>query len=41
MITLNQSEIGTVLDVKMNDQVVKETVAENLSMILKKKLASS
>ena len=28
MIAINQSEIGTVLDVKMNDQIIKATVTE-------------
>ena len=41
MITIDQSEIGTVLDVKMNDQVVKATVAEKPFYDPKKKLASS
>jgi aminomethyltransferase len=41
MITIDQSEIGTVLDVKMNDQVVKAAVAEKPFYDPKKKLASS
>ena len=41
MVSINNSEIGTVLDVKMNDKVVKATVAEKPFYDPKKKLASS
>jgi glycine cleavage system aminomethyltransferase T len=41
MVTINQSEIGTVLDVKMNDQVIKATVTKKPFYDPKKKLASS
>jgi len=41
MVIINNSEIGTVLDVKMNDQVIKATVAEKPFYDPKKKLASS
>ena len=41
MVRINNSEIGTVLDVKMNDQVIKATVAEKPFYDPKKKLASS
>jgi len=41
MVIINNSEIGTVLDEKMNDQVIKETVTEKPFYDPKKKLASS
>ena len=41
MLIINNSEIGTVLDVKMNDQVIKATVTEKPFYNPKKKLASS
>ena len=41
MVTINQSEIGTVLDVKMNDKIVKATIVEIPFYDPKKKLASS
>ena len=41
MVTINQSEIGTVLDVKMNNKIIKATVAEKPFYDPKKKLASS
>ena len=41
MVSINQSEIGTVLDVKMNDKIVKATVTEKPFYDPKKKLASS
>ena len=41
MVTINQSEIGTVLDVKMNDKIIKATVTEKPFYDSKKKLASS
>ncbi|MDC3355787.1 glycine cleavage system protein T [Candidatus Pelagibacter sp.] len=41
MVTINNSEIGTVLNVKMNDQVIKATVAEKPFYDPKKKLASN
>ena len=41
MVSIDNSEIGTVLDVKMNDKIVKATVAEKPFYDSKKKLASS
>ena len=41
MITINNSEIGTVLNVKMNDKIVKATIVEIPFYDPKKKLASS
>ena len=41
MVSINNSEIGTVLHVKMNDKIVKATVAEKPFYDPKKKLASS
>ena len=41
MVSIDNSEIGTVLDVKMNDKIVKATVAEKPFYDPKKKLASS
>ena len=41
MVTINQSEIGTVLDVKMNDKIIKATLVEKPFYDPKKKLASS
>ena len=41
MVSINQSEIGTVLDVKMNDKIIKATVVEKPFYDPKKKLASS
>ena len=41
MVSINQSEIGTVLDVKMNDKIVKATIVEIPFYDPKKKLASS
>ncbi|MDA9222874.1 glycine cleavage system protein T [Candidatus Pelagibacter sp.] len=41
MLSINQSEIGTVLDVKMNDKIIKATVVEKPFYDPKKKLASS
>ena len=41
MVSINNSEIGTVLDVKMNDKIVKATIAEKPFYDPKKKLASS
>ncbi|MDC0941382.1 glycine cleavage T C-terminal barrel domain-containing protein [Candidatus Pelagibacter sp.] len=41
MVSINQSEIGTALDVKMNDKIVKATVVEKPFYDPKKKLASS
>jgi glycine cleavage system aminomethyltransferase T len=41
MVSINNSEIGTVLDVKMNDKIVKATVVEKPFYDPKKKLASS
>ena len=40
MLIINNSEIGTVLDVKMNDQPIKAIVAEKPFYDPKKKLAS-
>ena len=41
MVKIDQSEIGTVLDVKMNDQLIKATVTGKPFYDPKKKLASS
>ena len=41
MVTVNNSEIGTVLDVKMNDKIIKATITEKPFYDPKKKLASS
>ena len=41
MVSINLSEIGIVLDVKINDKIVKATVAEKPFYDPKKKLASS
>ena len=41
MVSINNSEISTVLDVKMNNKIVKATVAEKPFYDPKKKLASS
>ena len=41
IVTINNSEIGTVLDVKMNDKIIKATVVEKPFYDPKKKLASS
>ena len=41
MVIISTSEIGTVLDVKMNDQVIKAMVTEKPFYDPKKKLASS
>ena len=41
MVTINNSELGTVLDVKMNDKIVKATIVEIPFYDPKKKLASS
>ena len=41
MVSIDNSEIGTVLDVKMNDQMIKATVTEKPFYDPKKKLASS
>ena len=41
MVTINQSEIGTVLDVKLNNKNIEATVAEKPFYDPKKKLASS
>jgi aminomethyltransferase len=41
MVTINNSEIGTVLDVKINDKIIKATVVEKPFYDPKKKLASS
>jgi len=41
MVTINNSEIGTILDVKMNDKIVKATIVEIPFYDPKKKLASS
>ena len=41
MVSINQSEIGTVLDVRMNDKIIKATVVEKPFYDPKKKLASS
>jgi len=41
MVSINSSEIGTILDVKMNDTIIKATVVEKPFYDPKKKLASS
>jgi len=41
MVSINNSEIGTVLEVKMNDKIIKATVVEKPFYDPKKKLASS
>jgi glycine cleavage system aminomethyltransferase T len=41
MVSINNSEIGTLLDVKMNDKIIKATVVEKPFYDPKKKLASS
>ena len=41
MVAINNSEIGTVLEVKMNDKIIKATVVEKPFYDPKKKLASS
>jgi len=41
MVVINQSEIGTILDVKMNDKIIKATITEKPFYDPKKKLASS
>ena len=41
MVSINNSEIGTILDVKMNDKIIKATVVEKPFYDPKKKLASS
>jgi len=41
MVSINSSEIGTVLEVKMNDKIIKATVVEKPFYDPKKKLASS
>ena len=41
MVTIDNSEIGTLLNVKMNDKIVKATVVEKPFYDPKKKLASS
>jgi aminomethyltransferase len=41
MVSIDNSEIGTLLDVKMNDKIVKATVVEKPFYDPKKKLASS
>ncbi|MDB9930342.1 glycine cleavage system protein T [Candidatus Pelagibacter sp.] len=41
MVSINNSEIGTVLNVKMNDKIIKATVVEKPFYDPKKKLASS
>ena len=41
MVAINNSEIGTVLEVKMNDKMIKATVVEKPFYDPKKKLASS
>ena len=41
MVSINSSEIGTILDVKMNDKIIKATVVEKPFYDPKKKLASS
>jgi len=41
MVTISNSEIGTILDVKMNDKIVKATIVEIPFYDPKKKLASS
>jgi glycine cleavage system aminomethyltransferase T len=41
MVTINNSELGNILDVKMNDKIVKTTIVEIPFYDPKKKLASS
>ena len=41
MVSINSSEIGTILEVKMNDKIIKATVVEKPFYDPKKKLASS
>jgi len=41
MVSINNSEIGTVLEVKMNDKIIKATIVEKPFYDPKKKLASS
>jgi aminomethyltransferase len=41
MVSINSSEIGTILDVKMNNKIIKATVVEKPFYDPKKKLASS
>ena len=41
MVAINNSEIGTVLEVKMNNKIIKATVVEKPFYDPKKKLASS
>ena len=41
MVSINNSEIGIVLDVKINDKIIKATVVEKPFYDPKKKLASS
>ena len=41
MVSINNSEIGTVLNVRMNDKIIKATVAEKPFFDPKKKLTSS
>ena len=41
MVSINSSEIGTILNVKMNDKIIKATVVEKPFYDPKKKLASS
>ena len=41
MVSINNSKIGTVLDVKMNNKIIKATVVEKPFYDPKKKLASS
>jgi len=41
MVTINNSELGTILNVKMNDKIVKATIVEIPFYDPKKKLASS
>ena len=41
MVSINNSQIGTVLDVKMNNKIVKATVAEKPFYDPEKKPASS
>jgi len=41
MVSINNSEIGTILDVKMNDKIIKASIVEKPFYDPKKKLASS
>jgi len=41
MVTINQSKLTNILDVKMNDKIIKATVTEIPFYDPKKKLASS